>query len=396
MSSNEALNSYYSDIMGFLMYSKKETLKFGFMNSIGEVIIDPEFDFASDFNGDVANIKKDNVSGIVNKIGESKFFENYDSTFWVKDDIGIAFKNYKAGFINKKGNVIIPLIYDEVNPFSDGYASVKLNDRWFYINKEGLKILPDSLQYNYSPMVDSKAIFMWKDSISSKKNRFNSTIIQMIEYLDKEVKIPLKEGLISSDGKILLEPHFDEISGYFVKNFMRVRNNKKEGVIGIEGEVIIPLNYQEISDFSEGLFCAKNNNKWGFVDSENNIIIPFQYDKLRPFKEEKAYFSLEGKQGYIDKSGEVIFEIDQAYHNFVDFSEGLAVFKINKKFGYIDEFGFQIIPPLFQDAIPFKNGVAIVSLEGKQFLINKKGQKIENTEHLNIWTEQTGLFRFAD
>ena len=59
-----------------------------------------------------------------------------------------------------------------------------------------------------------------------------------------------------------------------------------------------------------------------------------------------------------------------------DFSDGLALVKENAKWGYIDMQGNKVIDLKFDIASSFTNGAAIVKLNDKFFLINKKYLKL--------------------
>lgn len=67
--------------------------------------------------------------------------------------------------------------------------------------------------------------------------------------------------MIDIDGNIIINPIYDEISGYFQNRYMRVRNNGKTGVIDVKSKAIIPIQYDDISDLKEEL-CDVFFNCW--------------------------------------------------------------------------------------------------------------------------------------
>jgi hypothetical protein len=167
-------------------------------------------------------------------------------------NLDIAIKDKKYCFIDKYGKVIISLIYEDEFPFYKGYASVKTNDKWNYVNENWLKMFPDSLIFSYRPIINNKAVFM----IENQKVEKNKSMIKekgsrtFIEFLNKTDHIQLKEGLIDIDGNIIINPIYDEISGFFQNGYMRVRKN---GVIDVKGKAIIPIQYDDISDLKKEL-----------------------------------------------------------------------------------------------------------------------------------------------
>ncbi|MGA9213276.1 hypothetical protein, partial [Kaistella sp.] len=107
----ENVADYYSDILNFLITTatKEKNEKFGFIYPDGKIFNTAEFNYASDFKGDYANVMKDSIPGLLFKNGKAKYFPEYSITYWNEDDLGLAIKKDKYGFINKKGKVIVPL-----------------------------------------------------------------------------------------------------------------------------------------------------------------------------------------------------------------------------------------------------------------------------------------------
>ena len=68
--------------------------------------------------------------------------------------------------------------------------------------------------------------------------------------------------------------------------------------------------------------------------------------------------SSDGKWGYQDKTGTYV--IPPQYDRAEDFSEGVAAVGLKEKFGYIDSTGHVVIPLHFAHAGPFSEGLALV------------------------------------
>ena len=63
-----------------------------------------------------------------------------------------------------------------------------------------------------------------------------------------------------------------------------------------------------------------------------------------------------GRYGYMDRTGKTV--IPPQFDDAKDFSEGLAVVKVGRKFGFIDKAGKVVITPQFNQADSFRNGRA--------------------------------------
>ncbi len=391
------VNTYYTDLVERCMYSKKDNLKYGFLNNKGKVIIQPIYSYGSDFFKGKSNIILDTIPGLVFIDGKQLLFPEYSKTYWYYDELGLAVKNKKYGFINTKGEIIIPIEYDNAFPFFQNYTSVKKNDKWNYIDKNGNIIFPDSLIFNYRPIIDNKAVFMKKNIKVEKTKKMQSEdgSRTFVEFLNKTEKYQLKEGLIDTNGNIILEPKFDEISGYYQNGYMRVRNNGKTGIIDEKGEIIIPIEYDDISDFKNSVFLAKKNKKWGMINEKNNIVIPIEYNKIRFFSEGLALISLKGKIGYIDSNNKMIIEPNYKFNLLGDFSNGLATIRKDDKYGYINKKNEIIIPINFRNALPFNKKYTLVKKDNRTLIINKKGKEKKKFTRQYLWKSKFDLIRFA-
>lgn len=76
-------------------------------------------------------------------------------------------------------------------------------------------------------------------------------------------------------------------------------------------------------------------------------------------------FAQEYKWGFIDKTGKWV--IPPQFDYAEDFSEGLAAVELNKKIGYVDVAGIMVIPPQFKktESMSFHEGLAAVEVEGE-------------------------------
>ncbi len=74
----------------------------------------------------------------------------------------------------------------------------------------------------------------------------------------------------------------------------------------------------------------------------------------------------------------------------------MALFKKGNKYGFIDKKGRVTIPPIYDQAFPFVNGLAYVDLSGKVGYIDKKGEVIIPIKYNQLWFESEGIIRFAE
>ena len=78
--------------------------------------------------------------------------------------------------------------------------------------------------------------------------------------------------------------------------------------------------------------------------------------------------------GFIDSEGTLVIPLRYAFAS--NFREGLAVVRIDGKFGYIDTEGTVVIDAAFDHAGCFRGGRARVECEGEIFSIDRTGKKV--------------------
>ena len=104
--------------------------------------------------------------------------------------------------------------------------------------------------------------------------------------------------------------------------------------------------------------------------------------------------------GFIDRSGHIV--VNPRYEDARgEFSEGLVAVSVNKKWGYIDTTGRMVIPPQFNIAQEFSEGLAPVKIGtgcelcGKWGFINKDGKVViePRFEAVHDFSEGLAVFR---
>ena len=291
----------------------------------------------------------------------------------------------------KVGKVVISFKYDDVWDFSEGLVAVKLNGKWGFIDKSGKEVVP--LKYD------------WAGSFS--------------EGL-APVRLNGKYGYINKSGKLVLPLKYED-AWDFSEGLARVELSGMWGYINKSGKLVIPLKYDWAGSFSEGLANVKLYGKFGFIDKSGKVVVPFEYDDAGAFSEGLARVCLFKRihidnigmdylWGFIDKSGDTV--IPHLYYRVSDFHEGLAnignaiitiseplIDKSNKwvqwpfreyygdwyftegfarvcshsnhKWGFIDKSKKSVVPPKYDEARHFSEGLAAVSLNGKWGFISR-------------------------
>lgn len=370
-------NSQSENLLRVLYFNPqpKNNSKIGFLNTKGKVKINPIYDMASDFYDGYANIIKDSTYGYIDTKGTEILFKQFQETYFYYGNTGIAKKNGKYGLIDRTGNELSDFTYKMI--FSFGFNHFK-----GILSKDSSQILDNR----------GKIIFNVQNEFNIKSDYFETDSLLVYEKIVDKKKL---QGLVRLDGKIIIEPIYENI--YFIedKDFFVVKKNNKYGFINKAGQEVIPSIYDEVAfNITEDLIPVKQKNKWGFINRKNEVKIPFEYNEAKPFFDELAFVKKEQIYGFIDKKNKLKFSSEISEFPF--FSNNLAIIKKNGKYGYINKKGQIIIPIIYDYAYPFVDNMAYVELNGKSGFINKKGKEIIPTKFKQLWLVSEGFIRFVE
>lgn len=337
-----------------------ENDKKGYIDSKGNVVISPQFDFS--------------VSAMDFSPPEYYIYELYEDNSFKENLISVGVER-RYGYVNKQGKYIINPQFDSAQSFSEGLAAVSVGDRVGYINTKGEFAI--------------QAQFEWADSFSEGLARINKGT---------------KYGYIDKQGKIVIEPKFDlpqtdgAPSFEFSEGLAIAFSNNKYGYINQKGEYVIEPQFEWAYPFSEGLAVVGVGDRKGYINTKGEFVIEPQFDLASSFSEGLAVVNIgfdpdspnqPGKYGYIDKKGQYV--INPQFDRAREFSEGIAAVKVGNKWGYIDKKGNYLIEPQFEDAGDFVGELAAVGLSSirqgtgwkiQYGYVNKKGEIVWRGEFI--------------
>lgn len=353
------------------LFKIKVNDKYGFIDSSGKIVIEPQFQGVYDFSDGLAKIHTSGEfdTAYIDKTGkvviEPKFDigGNFSEGFaWVGFDP--EKKSYKVGnvtvyssqsshsfiynigFIDKTGKFITEPIYTLAGNFSEGLAVVRTKDNKFgFIDTSGKAAIAP--------------VFDWAESFSEGL---------ALVFVNR------KYGFIDKTGKMVIEPKFTKARSFSEGlAAVKIGGAVREPSFGVQldtitiadtnyayidktGKTVFKIKAEDANSFSEGLarFEPFGNYKHGFIDKTGKMIIKPKFIGSADFSEELASVILEAKNksfGFIDKTGKVIIETN--YHLVFDFKNGLAEIQELKpndsitdtKVGYIDKTGKVIWQP---------------------------------------------------
>jgi|GEM_PF-5740216 len=283
----------------------------GYMDTTGKIVIEPQFKTAGDFHEGVAYVK------------------DTDSN--------------KAKIIDKTGNVVIDakelipesvttsVYYSSASGCSEGLIGFNENDNgctnFYDINKNFV-------------VGNTEETTMWL-------NPFSEGVSCGVFYNNKDKTH--KTGFIDKTGKVtytsnelwLRQPCFDQ--GLVAAGDMDENGELKCGFIDKSGSYAIPPKFDNVSlkyrdrAFFDGLAVVSINGKWGAIDKTGEFVISPVWDDMQLFSEGLAKVKKDNMWGAVNTKGELV--IKPVYGGLTNFSNGLALAEKNHKLYWINKCG---------------------------------------------------------
>lgn len=405
------------------LYLIREDGKCGFIDSLGNITIEPSYIFADNFNDGVALVITDTswmrdllmiktIYHYINEHGKTVGQENYTAYFdfmdWLRDtkhclsmfsysegkalfqvqaesqdDFTVFRKGIRYGYINKKGKVVIPCEYYGGDLFHEGKTMVqdepmdangiKNPSSWKVIDEKG-KSLTDYMFYEKGQYYNDRCLTLLVTKDEEAQNQYRGVYVLLDEnaniiktFPDGGMKKRMEEYIVDQIGALAMFGLGSEF--YYVNDGSKVtqsydmsqaQKNNISKKRGFLTDLGKEAHISYVKGYSEGLFVCTTADK----------------------DDDKWFFS--DAHGFLYGSitpDLVVFE------DALPFSSGLAAVKIDGKWGYINHDFKLVIPCQYDKAESFNGSLAYVE-SGYANLkiysyINKRGMPIWQNSKLD-------------
>lgn len=365
--------------------------KYGFIDKHGEFVIKPEFQFAQSFSEGMAAVCVESSWGFINKKGELIIEANFAGVKSFCEGLACVYHEKKYGFINTKGNFEINPVFDQAGNFSEGlaYASIANSRLWGFINHKGNFVISPQFSFaedfsegfatirlggNWEYSGDGEEFLTGgKWGMIDKRGRIKSGFLCTdFQDLNKSVALVKKDSMSSlmqfSDGEIAEFVSIKKLS--FQGILRRIRINKKWGFINNDDKLIIENIYEEAGEFCEGLARVKFMGKWGFINEDGAFVVDPKYDFVSEFTNGLSKVNLMQKWGLIRKDGTFITDLE--YDEIGELDYEFIKVTINNKCGWIDNWGNVIVPTHFEKSSFRASKCFVLEIQNKFVITDDK------------------------
>ncbi|MBD2770326.1 WG repeat-containing protein [Hymenobacter sp. BT664] len=324
-----------------MLYPVVKEEKYGFINSRGELLVEPIYDLVGRFSEDRCIVEKfpaegdrlqeyvdyrgqevvspTRLQGYIDSSGQevialkhtpfcSSFSEGLAQYADAIGQLGFIdqwgeFKIHPQFNIEYEGNVSMS--------FSEGVTAVATEVGWKYINKEGEELFKDRFetakrfhdgyalvsQLRQASKTENYVIedFFFIDkaghrletipcTIGSTNPGFRNGLCQVIFPEAGGIFKDNRIGFLNTDGNLAFEEGFSHSSGFHQGLCIVEKRGGKAGVINTKGEWVIEPLYDNIGLFNYGIAAFQQNQKWGLLNQQGEVILSPRFSFIDSFR----------------------------------------------------------------------------------------------------------------
>ena len=121
---------------GGLAQVKKDG-KWGFVDTSGQIIVIPQFDWVWSFSEGFAMVQKDRKWGLIDISGQIVVTPQFDAVWDFSKGFALVYKDGKLGFVDTSGQIVVAPQFDDVKDFFQGLAPIKKDGKWGFVDTSG-------------------------------------------------------------------------------------------------------------------------------------------------------------------------------------------------------------------------------------------------------------------
>lgn len=220
-----------------------------------KTVIQPEYNYAFEFKGDLALVKKGNYWGFIDKKNRTVIPFSYDRCSEFSEGFALVIKNGKSGIIDAEGKTIVPTECSYVEVLKNGYCIGEKDDK-FALFKGGDQLT----QYAYDA-IGSMYCTLFHFKLNEKYGVLDASGKQLISerFYSKPSCYQGRKGsegfqitgnytkngpqsIFSSTGTLILDGDYYDVNSIIFPTIFRATKDGKTKVVNVfTGETLLPM-----------------------------------------------------------------------------------------------------------------------------------------------------------
>lgn len=290
--------------------------KFGFVDTTGRILVEPQFSVAGHFS--------EGLAWVGNEVRRRASPLNSAGLTFAVDG--------RYGFVDRTGRIVIPMRFNQrLGNFSEGLAEVRERTRTGFIDRTGAFRIPARFRRTALGASFSEGLAA---VIEGGTERFGE--LQGLIFIDRDGNVVFRpprfderrpaqgESVTIPEiriGNLLSASTLSLVHYRFSENLAPVPTNIGIGFVDRRGEIVIRPQFCCTSGFSEGLAAVQiineqgrcsTINDWGYIDRTGRFVIEPRFSAARPFTGGLAVVQTrEDTWHYIDQTGRMVWNFRQ-------------------------------------------------------------------------------------
>jgi hypothetical protein len=381
----------------------KENGKVGLKNEQGQVVIPAQYESIGWSNGEfslignVTGYRSKGLWGLINTQNNKVTKAEFEDLSPGQGEIVVARKKLpgtvviRSGCINLSGKQIIPFSYDGIRITSFRaivYTRTGSQFKHGLIDLENRVLIPLNFQniYPLGSLRFGVENFHQKTAIFSEDGKqLCDFSIDSLSNFKKDYAILYqnqRQGLISRNGEIKLQPTFNEIK---LNDDGSVLTRLSDAWIILDGQnkVLRQLHADSVSVVGKDVLKVKSAGKYQLTDRTLKPLSNDWFSMIGSFKNGRAYFADGHRYGMLNATGKILVK-PQYYSLTVDRSNMIGQVVNDRRYILLDSLGNAVSNRSYEAIRPFNGKFYPVKNRGFWGAVNPKGKEIIACTHDSI------------
>ncbi|MEZ4954594.1 MAG: WG repeat-containing protein [Saprospiraceae bacterium] len=388
---------------------KEEPLQWGYIDTLGRVVIESRFNFAGDFLDSFAVNQIEGLWGVIDQKGNEKIPFKYSSVSSFHNQWLVGEKSTNRLIFNPNGYERITKLYNRQGQFSEDRCPVQMDSLWGFIDEEGNEVIQCQFEAvrNFSEglaAVQKKGQWSFIDRQGHPAIELQNDQGEISEVGDFSnglawFKVGYYYGYLDQSGRVKIPLDFTKVFD-FKFGVARAVFKGKTGLIDTTGHWILkPARFEYVSDFNQwGVAEAREKfkGKRCLVNAKGQILTPLKYTSISEFHEGFATISDGDSFGLLNTHGKEILPLE--YSAIGRVSEGLVAVRPARSYAwhFVDTLGQKAFKGEFEQVKPFQFGHAFVQVNHfdptSRFVIDKMGKRLVINQFDQFEFYENGIF----
>ncbi len=339
----------------------------GYMDERGRVVIEPQFQRAESFRGNMyAKVKYNGTPGLINKQGQITQLPANAKVEVFNGDYLLMEQDGKQGISDIKFNTILPVKFKTIKNF--------------------IPISPRNTWRRFNP-TDEFILTTYDDSLWGLYNFSGDKILdEAYTYIDLKsnyffVAINENKGLFSKTGSEILSPTYQAVYGFSNTLFL-VQKDNLLGLYDTLGKQQFAHNWRQITNINQAWALFEKEDTTEVINLSTHLPIPkTAYQTAERYGNEALLITKNGKRGLYGALGNEL--LPAIFDDF--YEQDNYYYTINNKLiGLCDSTGRQIVEPTYDYIDDVENNIVLVKKNKRWGLINTSGNEIAATNYDDI------------